>query len=227
MRKEVFEKTSVLILNSLKGVSLGGSLRLQCVRLQAKEINLEYSRRSSLNGTLSIAFIIRNVEITLRLEEFARIHRVPCRGVPPGKTRKVKGVDITLDPFQNVIFELKINLKKWEIILSENAISLTGNKDHPNVYLCYMIYCLTIGKPFNLAYYIAKRMVSVTKSADMTLTYGLLLTRLFDHVRVAHPHAFLDDLYLVDHVMIPLSKKESLQDHAKWKKTSSPNSNSF
>ncbi|GJY93030.1 hypothetical protein Tco_0508812 [Tanacetum coccineum] len=50
-------------------------------------------------------------------------------------------------------------------------------------------------------------MVSVTKSVDMTLPYGMLLTRLFKHVRVAHPHAFSDDHYLVDHVMIPLSEK--------------------
>ncbi|GJV61222.1 retrovirus-related pol polyprotein from transposon TNT 1-94 [Tanacetum coccineum] len=79
--------------------------------------------------------------------------------------------------------------------------------DHPNACLCYMIYCLTIGKSFNLAYYIAKRMVSVTKSVDMTLPYGMLLTQLFEHVRVAHPHALSDDLYLLDHVMIPLFEK--------------------
>ncbi|GKE55805.1 hypothetical protein Tco_1494990 [Tanacetum coccineum] len=79
--------------------------------------------------------------------------------------------------------------------------------DHPNACLCYMIYFLTIGKSFNLAYYIAKRMVSVTKSVDMTLPYGMLLTLLFEHVRVAHPHAFSDDLYRVDHMMIPLSEK--------------------
>ncbi|GJY75732.1 hypothetical protein Tco_0480848 [Tanacetum coccineum] len=35
----------------------------------------------NLNGILSIAFIIRNVEISLRLEEFARILHVPCQGV--------------------------------------------------------------------------------------------------------------------------------------------------
>ncbi|GJR78444.1 hypothetical protein Tco_0149229 [Tanacetum coccineum] len=92
------------------------------------------------NGTLSITFIIRNVEIYLRLEEFSQILRVPCEGVcmfttnwaisyllnsmdsnpefypvptedplvihdtlfyarPPGKTRKVKGKPIVLDPF--------------------------------------------------------------------------------------------------------------------------------
>ncbi|GJY20689.1 hypothetical protein Tco_0393255 [Tanacetum coccineum] len=141
----------------------------------------------NLNGTLSIAFIIQNVKITLRLKEFARILRIPCRGVcvftfewaisslpngidsnpdiyppphedpllirdalfyprPPGKTRKVKGVDVTLDPFQMVISELKTYLKKWEIILNENILSPTRNKDHPNACLCYMIYCLTLGK---------------------------------------------------------------------------------
>nr|GEV67113.1 hypothetical protein [Tanacetum cinerariifolium] len=35
----------------------------------------------NLNGTLFIAFVIQNVELTLRLEEFACILRIPCRGV--------------------------------------------------------------------------------------------------------------------------------------------------
>ncbi|GJR31970.1 hypothetical protein Tco_1108202 [Tanacetum coccineum] len=106
-----------------------------------------------------------------------------------------------------VIPELKVNIKKWETILSENVISLSGNKDHPNACLCYMLYCLTIGKPFNLAYYITKRMESVTKSDIMKLPYGMLLTRLFEHVRISHPFAITDNHYLVDHVMIPLSER--------------------
>ncbi|GJS73282.1 hypothetical protein Tco_0706123 [Tanacetum coccineum] len=188
----------------------------------------------NLNGTLSIAFIIQNVEISLRLEEFARILRVPYQGVcvftsdwpitslpngvdlnpdiypPPhedfalirdalfyerslGKTRKVKGVPTTLDPFQMVLSKLKFNLKKWETILSENVISLTRNKDHPNAYLFYMLYCLSIKNAFNLAYYIAKRMESVTKSDIMALPYGMLLTRLFEHVRTSRPFAITND----------------------------------
>nr|GEZ76063.1 hypothetical protein [Tanacetum cinerariifolium]GEZ87672.1 hypothetical protein [Tanacetum cinerariifolium] len=176
-----------------------------------------------LNGTLSITFIIQNFKITLRHEEFACILYAPCKGVcvytpewpisslpngvdsnpdiypppheepllihkalfyqrPPSKTRKVKGVSTTLDPFQMILSELKINFMKWETILNENV-------------------------PFHLAYYGANRMVSVTKSADITLLYGMLLTRLFEHVHVAHPHAFSDDLYLVYYVMIPLSEK--------------------
>ncbi|GKE45998.1 hypothetical protein Tco_1473282, partial [Tanacetum coccineum] len=74
------------------------------------------------------------------------------------KTQKIKGIEIILDPFQMIVSELKIEFKKWEIILSENVVSLTGNKDHPNAYLCYMLYCLAIENPFNLAYYIANQM---------------------------------------------------------------------
>nr|GEV76089.1 hypothetical protein [Tanacetum cinerariifolium] len=202
----------------------------------------------NLNGTLSIAFIIRKVKITFLIKEFTRIIHVPCRAVcvftsewaisslpngidsnidiypppiedpllihdalfnprPPGKTRKVKGVDVTLDPFQMVIFELKTNFKKWEIILGENAISLTGNKDHPNVCLCYMLYYLAIGKHFNLAYYRVNIMVSMTKSVDMTLPNGMLFTQLVERICVSHPHALSDDLYLMDHVMTPLYER--------------------
>ncbi|GKA29011.1 hypothetical protein Tco_0715256 [Tanacetum coccineum] len=115
-----------------------------------------------------------------------------------------------------IVSELKIDLKKWEIILSENSISLTRNKDHPNACLCYMLYCLTIGKHFNLAYYIANRLVSVTKSADMTLPHRMLLTRIFEHVRVNHPYSSYE-LYLVDYVMIPLSEKRVFQFKDKGK----------
>nr|GEX51885.1 hypothetical protein [Tanacetum cinerariifolium] len=41
------------------------------------------------------------------------------------KTRKMKRVDTFLDPFQMIVFELKINLKKWEIILSESLETKT------------------------------------------------------------------------------------------------------
>nr|GFC60689.1 hypothetical protein [Tanacetum cinerariifolium] len=50
-------------------------------------------------------------------------------------------------------------------------------------------------------------MESVTKSDIMTLPYGMLLTRLFEHVRISHPYAIKGVYYLVDHVMIPLSEK--------------------
>ncbi|GJX33321.1 hypothetical protein Tco_0243176 [Tanacetum coccineum] len=123
----------------------------------------------------------------------------------------VKGQSIVLDPFQMVLFKLKLNFKKWETILSENIISLSGNKDHPNACVSYMLYCLTIQKQFNLAYYIAKRIESVTKSDVMALPYRMLLTRLYEHVRTTHPYAISDLHHLVDHVMISLTKGRALR----------------
>ncbi|GJZ88202.1 hypothetical protein Tco_0659984 [Tanacetum coccineum] len=171
----------------------------------------------NLNGTLSIAFIINNVEICLRLESLLEffmclvkdpsiMHNTLFYKMPPGKTRKVKGESIVLDPFQMVLSELKLDLKKWETILSENIIGLSGNKDHPNACLSYMLYCLTIRKQFNLAYYIAKRIESVTKRDVMALPYGMLLTRLYKLVCTTHPYAISDLHHLVDHVMIPLTE---------------------
>ncbi|GJV62099.1 putative reverse transcriptase domain-containing protein [Tanacetum coccineum] len=150
----------------------------------------------NLNETISIAFVIDNVETILTLENFAWILRIP--GEEPSlirdalfhtrtepKYRTMKGGKTILDPFQMINTELKEVFKKWDIILSENSISLIGHKDHPNASLCYMLYCLTIRKPFNLAYYIAHRM-------------------------------------LVDHVMIPLSNKRVFHLKTKGKRPRLP-----
>ncbi|GJS43843.1 hypothetical protein Tco_0568886 [Tanacetum coccineum] len=139
------------------------------------------------------------------------------------KTRTIKSDSVTLEPFQMINNELRENFKKWEIILSDNAISLTGHKDHPNVSLCYMLYCLANGKPFDLAYFIAYRMVSVTQSSQMTLPYAMLLTRLFKHVQTNHPYPLPSEFYLVDHVMIPLSSKRVYRFKNKCKRPRLPN----
>nr|GEV01772.1 hypothetical protein [Tanacetum cinerariifolium] len=126
--------------------------------------------------------------------------------IPPSKTHKVKGNPVVLDPYKMVNSEMKLDFKKCETILSENAISLSGNKDHPNACLVYMLYCLTIQKLFNLAYYTAMRIASVIKSNFMVLPYGMLLTRLYKHVHTTHLFSISDIHYLVNHVMIPLTE---------------------
>ncbi|GKC26684.1 hypothetical protein Tco_1033978 [Tanacetum coccineum] len=136
--------------------------------------------------------------------------------------RKIKGDNETLKPFQMLNTEFKDTFKKWYLILNENVICLTGHKDHPNVSLCYMLYCLSIGKRFNLAYYIVHRMMSVTQSSQMTLPYAMLLTRLFKHVQINHPHPLPNEFNLVDHVMIPLSNKRKNRIKTKGKRPRLP-----
>ncbi|GJY14559.1 hypothetical protein Tco_0384981 [Tanacetum coccineum] len=80
------------------------------------------------------------------------------------------------------------------------------NSDHPNTCLVYMLYFLANRKPFNLAYYMANRMVYVIKSDLMVLPYGMLLTRLYRHVLTIQPCHVTNAHYLMDHVMVYLTE---------------------
>ena len=71
------------------------------------------------------------------------------------------------------------NLKEWEELLRTNEISTIGNRDHINVCLSYMLYSISTGQPFNLAYYLAKRMADIPLVGTTALPYGILRTRLF------------------------------------------------
>nr|GEU77615.1 hypothetical protein [Tanacetum cinerariifolium] len=140
------------------------------------------------------------------LEEFARVLHVPCQGVCMFSNEcSISSLPNCIDPNPSIYLP-PIEYPKVETILSKNALSLSGNKDHPNVCMAYMLYCLSIQKPFNLAYYIAKRMESVTRSDVMVLPYGMLLTHLYRHVHTTHPYAISDNHHLVDHIMIPLTE---------------------
>ncbi|GKC03785.1 hypothetical protein Tco_0995395 [Tanacetum coccineum] len=57
----------------------------------------------------------------------------------------------------------------------------------------------------------SKRIESVTKSDVMALPYGILHTRLYEHVRTTHPYTISDLYHLVDRVMIPLTKGRTLR----------------
>ncbi|GJY55221.1 reverse transcriptase domain, reverse transcriptase zinc-binding domain protein, partial [Tanacetum coccineum] len=152
----------------------------------------------NVDQTISIAFIIRNLEIVLPLHRFAQVLRVLCEGAcmfivewsiasllknidpnpiyhtplndpvlvrmkDPLLSASKKGEMIVSDPFQMELSEIKLDIT----ILSKNTISLTGNKDHPNACLVYMLCFLATQKPFNIAYYMTKRMVGVIKNGVM------------------------------------------------------------
>ncbi|GJW46339.1 hypothetical protein Tco_0077985 [Tanacetum coccineum] len=112
---------------------------------------------------------------------------------------------IIRDPFQMELSEMKFEFRKWETILSENVISLSENKDHLNACLVYMLFYLATQKPFNLTYYMAKRMVGVIKNDVMVLPYGMLLTRLYRHVLAIQPCPLTNGHFLTAHDMVPLT----------------------
>nr|GEW06195.1 pentatricopeptide repeat-containing protein [Tanacetum cinerariifolium] len=99
-------------------------------------------------------------------------------------------------------------MKTWDDIIQENFFCLGGNRDHIPAYLGHMLFCIATSTQYNLAYFIAKRMEFVTKHARLILPYGMLLTRMFDHV-ISENRELSNHLYvLYDCVMYPLAAQQ-------------------
>nr|GEX29687.1 pentatricopeptide repeat-containing protein [Tanacetum cinerariifolium]GEX72554.1 pentatricopeptide repeat-containing protein [Tanacetum cinerariifolium] len=89
----------------------------------------------------------------------------------------------------------------WVDIIRKNVFCLGGNRDHVLMCLCHMLYCITRSEPYNLAFFIAKRMDFVTKQARLILSYGMLLTRLFKHLMFENRELSNDNYDLYDRVI--------------------------
>ncbi|GJX55895.1 hypothetical protein Tco_0285792 [Tanacetum coccineum] len=95
--------------------------------------------------------------------------------------------EIKVQDYQILTREVVSTLKPLEEIIQENVFCLGGNRDNVPACLCYMVYCVANSEKFNLAYYMAKRIEWVTKTSQLILPYGMLLTRLFNFIMSENP----------------------------------------
>ncbi|GJT33852.1 hypothetical protein Tco_0924271 [Tanacetum coccineum] len=68
-----------------------------------------------------------------------------------------------------------------------------------------MLYCIETSTKYNLAFFILKRMERIRNNPKVILPYGMLLTRLFNHVVSNFPELANDRYILYDRVMHPFS----------------------
>ncbi|GKD19896.1 retrovirus-related pol polyprotein from transposon TNT 1-94 [Tanacetum coccineum] len=101
--------------------------------------------------------------------------------------------------------EIHTHMKPWVGIIRENTICLGGHKDHVSAYLCDMLYCIETSTPYNLAFFILKRMEKTRCKPNELLPYGMLLTRLFKHVVSVSPKLAFDHFVSHDQVMHPIA----------------------
>ncbi|GJU93834.1 hypothetical protein Tco_1318590 [Tanacetum coccineum] len=73
--------------------------------------------------------------------------------------------------------EIQTHMKPWVENIRENAICLGGHRDHVSACLFHMLYCIETSTPYNLAFFILKRMEKTRFKPKELLPYGMLLTR--------------------------------------------------
>ncbi|GJU48578.1 hypothetical protein Tco_1218133 [Tanacetum coccineum] len=96
-------------------------------------------------------------------------------------------------------------MKSWVETIRENVFCLGCNWDHVPACLCHMLYCIATSTKYNLAFFILKRMKSVRRQHKVNLLYGMLLTRLFNHIVSNFLELSNDSYILYDRVMYPLA----------------------
>ncbi|GJW85121.1 hypothetical protein Tco_0158266 [Tanacetum coccineum] len=116
-------------------------------------------------------------------------------------------------------------MKPWVDIIRGNVICLGGHRDHVFVCLCHMLYCIETSTPYNLAFFILKRMKKTRNKPKELLPYGILLTRLFKHVMSISPELAIDHY---SHMIksSPYYEQKTQSDHGKKRPRDSNTSSS-
>nr|GEU89461.1 retrotransposon protein [Tanacetum cinerariifolium] len=91
--------------------------------------------------------------------------------------------------------ELFDHLRPCELVIRENVYSAIGNRDHTQAVIALMLYCLENRQPFNLAYFIVRRMYFFRDRRDKVLPYVMILTRLFKNLKANMPQNSFDERY--------------------------------
>ncbi|GKA17029.1 hypothetical protein Tco_0696866 [Tanacetum coccineum] len=117
------------------------------------------------------------------------------------ETRTKNKKTIVVGENEILIREIQTHMKPWVEIIRENAICLGGHKDHVSACLCQMLYCIETSTPYNLTFFILKRMERTRFKPKELLPYGMLLTRLFKHVVSVSPELAFDHYLSHDRAM--------------------------
>ncbi|GJZ69665.1 hypothetical protein Tco_0633215 [Tanacetum coccineum] len=125
---------------------------------------------------------------------------------------------VVVDKNEILTLEIQPHMKPWVDIIREKVICLGGHLDHVFVCLCHMLYSIETSTPYNLAFFILKRMEKTRNKPKELLPYGMLLTRLFKHVVSIFPELAIDHYISYDRFMHPLAphyERKTRSDHGK------------
>nr|GEV09110.1 alpha/beta hydrolases superfamily protein [Tanacetum cinerariifolium] len=104
---------------------------------------------------------------------------------------------------------IKHIFRTCELVLRENVYSAKRNRDHTQAVIALILYCLENRQPFNLAYFIVRRMYFFRDTRDKVLPYGMILTYLFENLKANMAQESFDERYkLFPRKMSPIKAKQ-------------------
>ncbi|GKA44067.1 hypothetical protein Tco_0736791 [Tanacetum coccineum] len=183
---------------------------------QLKDIYRALETRNLNNKHFHIQFLINNRPFNLSLEQFYERTSLPNQGSclysdAWGLDELKKNLEQVL-PYNSTLTaldDIRNLIHRRTIYEKENVYSAIGNRDHTQAIIALMLYCLENGQPFNLAYFIIRRMYYSGYQRDKILPYGMILTRLFKNLKanmVDHP--FDESYILFPRKMLSLKAKQ-------------------
>nr|GEZ19928.1 copia protein [Tanacetum cinerariifolium] len=125
---------------------------------------------------------------------------------------------IVVDENEILTHKIQSHMKPWVDIIHENAICLGCHKDYVFAYLCHMLYCIDSLTPYNLVFFVLKRMEKTQNKPKELLPYGMLLSSLFKHVVSIFLELAIDRYLSFDRVMYPFAphyEQKMPSDHGK------------
>ncbi|GJU65737.1 hypothetical protein Tco_1247572 [Tanacetum coccineum] len=172
-------------------------------------------------GQFIVNFVIQNKSFSLTLEEFSQILKIPFKGQASHTDMwsldylsisvPSKGCHKTKPPSPSVVKSLIQVPRQGQETRTKNkkTIVVGGHRDHVSACLCHMLYSIETSTPYNLAFFILKRIEKTQNKPKELLPYGMLLTRLFNHVVSIFPELAFDHYLSHDqamHLLSPVSQ---------------------
>nr|GEW30932.1 hypothetical protein [Tanacetum cinerariifolium] len=126
-------------------------------------------------------------------------------------------IDYSLAKFTAISFNCLLSLdekicpRPCELVIRENVYSAIGNRDHTQAVIALMFYCLENRQPFNLSYFIVKKIYLFRDRRDKVLPYGMILTRLFEILKASMAQGSFDERYKLIPRKMPSLKAKQLK----------------
>ncbi|GKA03486.1 hypothetical protein Tco_0676267 [Tanacetum coccineum] len=152
-------------------------------------------------GQFVVNFVNQNKPFSPTLEEFGQILKIPFKG--QASNTEMWSLDhLSVSVPSRGLYKTKPPSPRAIKTLIQ-VPRQGGHRDHVSACLCHMFYCIETSNPYNLAFFILKRMEKTRFKPKELLPYGMLLTRLFKHVVYVSPELAFDHYLSHDRSMHP------------------------